>query len=172
MSEPAGGPDDVSEEEWANNLSEPAAYSGAAPDRSREQASIAPSGEVMGRFREILVQVDDLDWVDKTLAGLSQKMLWRDDGSGASIGLVRFEQGAGVPSRHAHASNQFMFCLSGRYAYVATGITLTPGSFYWNPKGSLHGPTRAEETSVLLEIYDGPHYPTQPDWYDDPEDAR
>jgi quercetin dioxygenase-like cupin family protein len=162
----------MSEEEWANNLSEPAAYSGAAPDRAREQTEAGPSGEVMGRFREILLQVDDLDWVDKTLAGLSQKMLWRDDETGASIALVKFEQGSGVPSRHAHASNQFMFCLSGRYTYVSTGITLTPGSFYWNPKGSLHGPTRAEETSVLLEFYDGPHYPTQPDWYSNPEDAR
>lgn len=103
---------------------------------------------------------------------LSHKMLWRDDDSGASIALVRFARGAGIPSRHAHASNQFMYCLSGRYAYTATGITLTPGAFYWNPKGSVHGPTRAEEDSVLLEFYDGPHYPTQPDWYTEPEDAR
>jgi quercetin dioxygenase-like cupin family protein len=155
-------------QEWANNLSEPAAYSGAAPDGSREQGE----GEVMGRFREILLQLDDLEWVDKTLAGLSQKMLWRDDETGASIALVKFEEGAGVPSRHSHASNQFMFCVAGRYTYLPTGITLTPGTFYWNPKGSLHGPTRAEETSVLLEIYDGPHYPTQPDWYTSAEDAR
>ena len=165
-------PADMSEQEWASNLSEPAAYSGAAPDGSREQTETTASGEVMGRFREILVRLDDVEWVDKTLAGLSQKMLWRDDTTGASIGLVKFEAGAGVPSRHAHASNQFMFCVSGRYTYVPTGITLTPGTFYWNPKGSLHGPTRAEETSVLLEIYDGPHYPTQPDWYTNAEDAR
>ena len=151
-----------------DNLSEPAAYSGAAPDRSR----VALDGAVLGRFREILLQVDDLDWMDKSLAGLTQKMLWRDDVSGASIALVRFERGSGIPSRHAHASNQFMFCLRGRYTYVPTGLTLTPGSFYWNPKGSLHGPTRAEEDTVLLEIYDGPHYPTQPDWYTDPDDAR
>jgi 2,4'-dihydroxyacetophenone dioxygenase len=25
---------------------------------------------------------------------------------------------------------------------------------------------------VLLEVYDGPHYPTQPSWYTDPADAR
>jgi hypothetical protein len=65
-----------------------------------------------------------------------------------------------------------MFCLSGSYQYIPTGITLTPGSFYWNPKGSMHGPTRALEESVMLEIYDGPHYPTMPAWYTDPHDAR
>jgi len=88
------------------------------------------------------------------------------------LSLVRFLKGSGIPSRHSHASNQFMFCLSGRYTYTPTGLTLTEGSFYWNPKGSLHGPTLAEEESVLLEIYDGPHYPTQPEWYTDPQDAR
>jgi quercetin dioxygenase-like cupin family protein len=154
------------------NLSEPAAYSGEAPDRAREQVETGPDGAVLGRFREILLRTGDLDWVDKSLAGLSHKMLWRDDTSGASIALVRFQPGSGIPSRHAHASNQFMFCLRGRYTYVPTGLTLTAGSFYWNPKGSLHGPTRAEEETVLLEVYDGPHYPTQPDWYASPDDAR
>ena len=151
------------------NLSAPARCSGAAGDGAR---ATAPDAEGLARFREILLDPERLAWTEKSLAGLSQKMLWRDDDSGASIALVRFLRGSGVPSRHAHASNQFMYCLSGRYAYTETDITLTAGSFYWNPKGSLHGPTRAEEDSVLLEFYDGPHYPTQPDWYTDPEDAR
>lgn len=165
-------PPGVSEEEWDNNLSEPAPYSGEAPDRSREQDVQGPGGEALGRFREILLQTGDLEWVDKTLDGLSQRMLWRNDETGASIALVRFKKGAGIPSRHSHASNQFMFCLRGRYTYVPTGLTLTEGSFYWNPKGSLHGPTHAEEETVLLEIYDGPHYPTKPDWYGSDDDAR
>ena len=165
-------PDGLDEGEWAANLSAPADYGGAAPDRSRERSEQLPDGRVMFRFREILVRTQDLDWVDKTLAGLSHRALWRDEQTGASISLVRFAAGSGIPSRHSHASNQFMFCLSGRYTYLPTGLTLTEGSFYWNPKGSLHGPTLAETESVLLEIYDGPHYPTQPDWYTSPDDAR
>jgi 2,4'-dihydroxyacetophenone dioxygenase len=165
-------PDAVAEEEWAENLSEPARYGGIAADGAREQEGPVVGGELTHRFREILVQTADLEWVDKTLAGLSQKALWRDENTGASITLVRFLKGSGIPSRHSHASNQFMFCLSGRYTYVPTNVTLTAGSFYWNPKGSLHGPTLAEEETVLLEFYDGPHYPTQPDWYTDPNDAR
>jgi quercetin dioxygenase-like cupin family protein len=151
------------------NVSEPSSYSGVAADRARVDG---PSGHALARFHEILVQTGDLEFIDKTLAGLSQKMLWRDEETGASIAIVRFLKGSGVPSPHSHASNQFMYCLQGRYTYVPTGVTLTPGSFYWNPKGCRHGPTRAEEDSVLLEIYDGPHYPTQPDWYTDPEDAH
>ncbi|WP_405058163.1 cupin domain-containing protein [Kribbella sp. NBC_01505] len=123
-------------------------------------------------LRELLLQTEDLDWVEKSLCGLSHKMLWRDPETEASIALVRFEKGSGIPSEHKHASNQFMFCLSGRYVYVPTGVTLTKGSFYWNPRGSVHGPTMAEETSVLLEVYDGPHYPERPSFYDNDEDAR
>jgi len=124
------------------------------------------------QLSEVLLQTDDLEWVEKSLAGLSHKMLWRDPVSEASIALVRFEKGSGIPEAHQHASNQFMFCLSGRYVYLPTGTTLTKGSFYWNPKGVAHGPTMAEETSVLLEVYDGPHYPVRPSFYDNDEDAR
>jgi 2,4'-dihydroxyacetophenone dioxygenase len=123
-------------------------------------------------LREVLLQTEDLAWVEKSLAGLSHKMLWRDPETEASIALVRFEKGSGIPSEHKHGSNQFMFCLSGRYTYLPTGTTLTKGSFYWNPKGCAHGPTLAEETSVLLEVYDGPHYPERPSFYDNDEDAR
>ena len=165
-------PDGVTEAEWAANLSQPARYSGVAADRAREEEVPGGPGEAMHRFREILVQTGDVEWVDKTLAGLSHRMLWRNEETEASIALIRFRQGAGIPSRHSHDSNQFMFCLSGEYRYVPTGITLTPGSFYWNPKGSMHGPTIAVQESVMLEIYDGPHYPTMPEWYTDPSDAR
>ena len=130
------------------------------------------SDDVLRHFREVLLRTDELEWQAKSLAGLSHKMLWRNEETEASIALVRFAQGSGIPTPHVHASNQFMFCLSGRYVYTTTGTTLTPGSFYWNPKGSTHGPTVAEEESVLLEIYDGPHYPERPPFYDNDEDAR
>ena len=163
-------PEGVDSEEWANNLSDPALYGGISADLSREEK--APVGkDVMFRFREILVHSQDEEWLDKTLAGLSHKPLWRNDETGASISLVRFKAGSGIPLRHSHASNQFMFCLSGRYRYVPTGLVLEPGSFYWNPKGCLHGPTCAEDDTVLLEVYDGPHYPMQPEWYSSAEDA-
>lgn len=121
---------------------------------------------------ELLLAADELPWREKSLPGLAEKVLWRDDDSGASIALIRFREGAGIPERHEHASNQFMYCLSGAYEYVDSGLLLTPGSFYWNPKGNAHGPTLAREESVLLEIYDGPHYPRPPGWYTADEDAR
>jgi len=121
---------------------------------------------------EILMQSAQMPWREKSLAGVSEKMLWRNEQTGATIALIRFKKGHGIPKPHSHASNQFMYCLSGRYEYTATNVVLEPGSFYCNPMGNVHGPTLAHEDTVVLEIYDGPHYPQVPDWYTDPEDAR
>jgi hypothetical protein len=49
---------------------------------------------------------------------------------------------------------------------------LTVGCFYCNPKGNVHGPAIAHEETVVMEIYDGPHYPVKPSWYADERDAH
>ena len=129
-----------------------------------------PTG--MPSLDEILIQSNTMTWREKSLAGVSEKMLWHDESTGASIGLIKFSKGASIPKPHSHAANQFMFCLSGKYEYTSTGVTLVAGSFYCNPKGNVHGPTLAHEETVVVEIYDGPHYPTTPDWYTDERDAH
>ena len=58
------------------------------------------------------------------------------------------------------------------YEYTATKTVLTAGSFYCNPKGNVHGPAIAHEETVVVEIYDGPHYPEKPSWYTDERDAH
>ena len=121
---------------------------------------------------ELLLKTADMPWREKSLKGVHEKMLWRDESTGASIALIRFDKGAGIPQPHSHASNQFMFCLSGKYEYTSTGVVLEEGSFYCNHKGNVHGPTVAHEETVVIEIYDGPHYPKKPDWYTDERDAH
>ena len=123
-------------------------------------------------LEELLIHTGEMPWREKSLKGVHEKMLWRDDVTGASVALIRFEKGAGIPKPHSHASNQMMFCLSGHFEYSSTGVTLKPGSFYCNPKGNVHGPSIALEETVVVEIYDGPHYPTMPSWYTDERDAH
>jgi 2,4'-dihydroxyacetophenone dioxygenase len=123
-------------------------------------------------LEELLIHTSEMPWREKSLKGVHEKMLWRDEATGASVALIRFEKGAGIPKPHSHASNQMMFCLSGHFEYSSTGVTLKPGSFYCNPKGNVHGPSIALEETVVVEIYDGPHYPTMPSWYTDERDAH
>src|SRR4051812_19157080 len=102
------------------------------------------------KLEELLVDTGKMPWREKSLKGISEKMLWRDEATGASIAMIRFAKGAGIPKPHYHASNQFMICLSGKYEYTATGVTLTAGSFYCNPKGNVHGPAIAHEDTVVI----------------------
>jgi 2,4'-dihydroxyacetophenone dioxygenase len=139
---------------------------------STAYSGIPKIGEATPSLDEVLLQSKELPWRAKSLKGIHEKMLWRNEQTGASIALIRFEKDAGIPQPHSHDSNQFMICLEGKYEYTATGVILTPGSFYWNPKGNVHGPAIAREETVVVEIYDGPHYPIKPDWYANEEDAH
>lgn len=121
---------------------------------------------------ETILRTAELAWREKSLPGISEKMLWRHPQTGASIALIRFAAGAGIPEPHRHASNQFMYCLSGAYEYTASGLVLTEGTFYMNAEGHVHGPAIAREETVVLEVYDGPHYPERPSFYTNDEDAR
>lgn len=115
---------------------------------------------------EVLVRKEDLDpnkWMLFEKTGLRQYVLWVHPETGASVALLDFPEGSGVPERHRHASNQFMYCLEGEYSYQ--NLTLKPGDFYMNPKGSFHGPTRANTRCLLLEVYDGPHYYEKPEYH-------
>lgn len=115
---------------------------------------------------EILIAALDPDgWVDQKLPGAKKKVLWEPEPGGFCIAVVKFAKGSGIPTKHSHASNQFFFCLSGRYSYPESGLVLEPGSFYCNPKDNVHGPSVALEDTVLIEIYDGPHYYTRPDYH-------
>ena len=106
--------------------------------------------------REILVDPEKGQWENIELCGIKIKYLYRDSQSGASIALVKFDKGAGIPEPHLHASNQFMYVLKGKFAYP--GIEVQEGMLYVNPKDHVHGPSRALEDTLVLEIYDGPHY--------------
>ena len=77
------------------------------------------------RLDEILIQSEAVPWREKSLKGVHEKMLWRNEETGASIALIKFDKGAGIPQPHYHASNQFMFCLKGRYEYTSTAVVLT-----------------------------------------------
>ena len=100
----------------------------------------------------VAVEAPDLEWVASAIAGLEEKVLWADPDTGASVTLLKFAAGSGIDRAHTHPSNQFMYCLSGEYLDSGSDIVSRPGTFYWNPKNVVHGPTRALEETVLLEI--------------------
>jgi len=120
--------------------------------------------------KEILLQMSQIApeaWLDFPDYGFRQFFFWKNEATGASIAALDFAEGGGVPIKHAHASNQFMYCLEGAYEYTDSKLLLVPGSFYMNPKDHPHGPTIARKRSLLIEIYDGPHYYEKPVFHTD-----
>ena len=124
--------------------------------------------EGMMKTLEVLIQTRDLDpaqWIDFPDYGFRQYFLWKNLETGASIALLEYQKGGRIPVKHSHASNQFMYCLEGEYEYTDSKIVLKPGDFYMNPKDNPHGPTKANKRSLLLEVYDGPHYYEAPQYH-------
>jgi anti-sigma factor ChrR (cupin superfamily) len=59
---------------------------------------------------EVLMQSNELPWRPKSLQGVSEKMLWRDEATGASIALIKFAKGASIPEHCTHRTNScFVF---------------------------------------------------------------
>ena len=118
---------------------------------------------------EIHIPEPDPDnWVvlEKT-GGIRVNTMWENPDNGATIALLDIPAGAGIPVRHEHASNQFMYVLRGHYRYLAPepGLDLHEGHFYSNPKGHPHGPTTAVTDCLILVIYDGAHYTETPPYH-------
>jgi len=105
---------------------------------------------------EIVVDPGHFQWEHISLSGMKIKYLHKNEETGASIALVHFKKGFGMPEPHVHASNQFMYVLKGKFSYP--GIEVNEGMLYINPKDNIHGPSKAIEDTLVLEIYDGPHY--------------
>ena len=61
----------------------------------------------MLKLDELLIRSDAMPQREKSLTGVHEKMLRRNDEPGASITVIKFDKGAGIPQPHYHASNQF-----------------------------------------------------------------
>ena len=48
------------------------------------------------KLDEILIQSEAIAWREKSLKGVHEKMLWRNEATGASIALIKFDRGAGI----------------------------------------------------------------------------
>ena len=63
-------------------------------------------------LNEILLQANEMEWRPKSLKGVHEKMLWRNEETEATVALIKFEKGVGIPKPHAHDSNQIWILFS------------------------------------------------------------
>jgi hypothetical protein len=91
----------------------------------------------------------------RRLAGFERRVLWLDDRTGADTRLLRIPADFSGPGPAWHPVNEEIFCLAGEIQ-PARDVTMSPGSFLWNPARVIHGYHEyTAQGCVLLEWHDG-----------------
>ena len=101
-----------------------------------------------------LAQAADLPWQPGPYPGVELKFLHRNEATGGVVVLRRFAPGVTVPA-HVHPdASEWAWVLSGEWQ--ESGVTYGPGTLFFAPKGTVHGPHYARGEVVSLTFFDGP----------------
>lgn len=95
-----------------------------------------------------------LAWSPPNAGGISMKVLYHDQSTGAMTAMTRLAAGSSIPAHsHPHA-DQTVFVLEGDL--IDDGVTYGPGTFFVAKAGTPHGPNTSSGGCVLLTTYSGP----------------
>lgn len=93
-------------------------------------------------------------WQPGPYPGVELLMLHKNEETGGVTVLRKFHAGCTIPAHiHPHA-NEFAYILSGEWE--EDGILYMTGSFFFAPRGELHGPHHARIEVISLTTFDGP----------------
>ena len=110
-----------------------------------------------------MVDAKTIAWEDPPrgyyLTAVKQKVLWKDEKTGAMMALVKFPVGV-ADKIHTHPeANQFTYILSGEIEREDGSQVPGEGIFAHIPKGEKHGRTKITKESIMLFYWDGPPTP-------------
>lgn len=108
----------------------------------------------------LVVDSKNIEWEDPPrgyyLTDVKQKVLWKDEKTGAMMALVKFPVGV-ADKIHSHPeANQFFFPLSGEAEISEGSKTSLEGVLFYCPKGEKHGATNFTKECIALFYWDGP----------------
>jgi anti-sigma factor ChrR (cupin superfamily) len=87
---------------------------------------------------QVKVRVEEREWADTQLPGVTMKVLFHDVATGAMTVLTRLAAGATIPAHwHTHA-DETVTVLEGDF--VEDGERYTDGAYFRGKAGTLHGP--------------------------------
>jgi quercetin dioxygenase-like cupin family protein len=81
-------------------------------------------------------------------------VLHKNETTGGVVVLRKFHAGVTVPAHIHPQANENAFVLSGEWE--ESGVLYTSGTFFFAPKGELHGPHLARTEVLSLTLFDGP----------------
>ena len=93
-------------------------------------------------------------WQPGPYPGVELKILHKDEGTGGVVVLRKFHAGQTIPAHTHPLANEWAWILSGEWE--ESGVTCTPGTLFFAPKATPHGPHIAKTEVVSLTVFDGP----------------
>ena len=96
----------------------------------------------------------DKTWQAGPYSGVELMILHKNEQTGGVTVLRKFLAGAKIPAHIHPDANEFVYILSGEWE--ESGKTYTTGSFFFAPRGTLHGPHVARTEVISLTTFDGP----------------
>ena len=99
----------------------------------------------------VKVRQQEVGWTPLDIPGVSMKVLFKDEATGAMTVITRMDAGAVIPAHfHTHA-DETVFVLGGDF--VEDGESFGPGSYFAGKAGTPHGPhTTTSGCSVLTHF--------------------
>jgi len=97
---------------------------------------------------------EDVPWQPGPYEGVELKILHRNETTGGVVVLRKFHAGKTIPAHTHPAANESAWILSGEWE--ENGIAYTPGTLFFAPRGTLHGPHVAKTEVISLTTFDGP----------------
>ncbi len=100
--------------------------------------------------QRVVVESDDLPWVDSPLAGVQRRMLERDGEEVArATSIVRYAPGSAF-SAHTHGGGEEFFVLEGVFSDEHGDFP--KGMYVRNPPGSSHTPSSEQGCTILVKL--------------------
>ena len=101
-----------------------------------------------------IVKVNDMPWQEAKTPGIKFKVLYRNEETGASTMLLKFEPGAQTPL-HEHTGLEQTFVLDGELEDHDGKISA--GNFVWREAGSVHQAHSGPKGSLHLAFFSAPN---------------
>lgn len=87
---------------------------------------------------QIKISQGQIDWTALDIPGVSMKVLFKDEASGAMTVITRMEAGAEIPAHFHTQADETVFVLEGEF--IEDGERHGPGWFFVGKAGTPHGP--------------------------------
>ena len=110
-------------------------------------------GHSWGMFPTIRLPNTTL-WEPGPFPGVAFAALSQDAATGGRFLLRRFAPGTTIPAHRHPETSESVVVLKGKW--IEGKVAYGPGSFFYAPKNTVHGPHMAENEVISVTWYDGP----------------